>query len=152
MINQLERLADQSLRDNLPSQRINSSQPRSQLARGGSQTPGRDTVQYTDGCWTKLDWEIQSPTIPVLSTLCCPRCRVGGATPEESGWAGVSTYWCSLVCSQAKPLACTHCQTSKYNLLTLVSLQGLLKQHLQRQFEQRALQQMSRQTKTPSFD
>jgi hypothetical protein len=47
VINQLERLADQSLRDNLPSQRINSSQPRSQLARGGSRTPGRETVQYT---------------------------------------------------------------------------------------------------------
>jgi len=38
VINQLERLADQSLRDNLPSQRINSSQPRSQLARGPPQT------------------------------------------------------------------------------------------------------------------
>ena len=38
VINQLERLADQSLRDNLPSQRINSSQPRPQVARGESQT------------------------------------------------------------------------------------------------------------------
>ena len=38
VINQLERLADQSLRDSLPSQRINSSQPRPQVARGESQT------------------------------------------------------------------------------------------------------------------
>jgi hypothetical protein len=46
VINQLERLADQSLRDNLPSPRINSSQPRSQLARGPSQTaPPTATVR-----------------------------------------------------------------------------------------------------------
>merc|ERR1719331_3243446 len=45
VLNQLERLADQSLRDNLPSPRINSSQPRSQLARGPPQTAPPATVR-----------------------------------------------------------------------------------------------------------
>merc|ERR1719397_1691274 len=46
VINQLERLADQSLRDSQqPSQRINSSQPRSQLPRGPPQTAPPTTVR-----------------------------------------------------------------------------------------------------------
>ena len=158
MINQLERLADQSLRDNLPSQRINSSQPRSQLARGGSRTPGRETLHTLGWMLDKAGLrDSQSHHSSALHSL-LPTVQSRRSDP----W-GVRVSWgldilvqqpsmqpgCRL---QAKPLACTHCQTSKYYLLTLVSLQGLLKQHLRPQFEQRALQQMSRQTKTPSFD